>query len=128
MAANFDGLRFSHWQTELRADGIVVLAFDRQGTSVNAFSQDVLIELADILARLTIDPPKGMVLRSAQASGFIAGGALMGVVGAILKLADVDAKLTQWNSSTAASWVGLGMYLALIIYFAVHSLRAKKEE
>ena len=47
MAANFDGLRFSHWQTELRADGIVVLAFDRQGTSVNAFSQDVLIELAD---------------------------------------------------------------------------------
>mgnify|MGYP002236976689 CR=1 FL=1 len=60
------------------------------------------------------------------ASGFIAGGALMGVVGAILKFADVDWKLTQWNSSNAASWVGLGMYLALIIYFAVHSLRAKK--
>lgn len=53
---------------------------------------------------------------------------LMGVVGAILKFADVDWKLTQWNSSNAASWVGLGMYLALIIYFAVHSLRAKKEE
>ena len=52
MAANFDGLRFSHWQTELRADGIVVLAFDRHGASVNAFSQDVLIELADILERL----------------------------------------------------------------------------
>ena len=33
------------------------------------------------------------------ASGFIAGGALMGVVGAILKFADVDWKLTQWNSS-----------------------------
>ena len=62
------------------------------------------------------------------ASGFIAGGALMGVGGAILKFADVDWKLTQWNSSNAASWVGLGMYLALIIYFAVHSLRAKKEE
>lgn len=62
------------------------------------------------------------------ASGFIAGGALTGVVGAILKFADVDWKLTQWNSSNAASWVGLGMYLALIIYFAVHSLRAKKEE
>lgn len=61
------------------------------------------------------------------ASGFIAGGALMGVVGAILKFADVDWKLTQWNSSNAASWVGLGMYLALIIYFAVHSLRAKRK-
>ena len=76
MAANFDGLRFSHWQTELRADGIVVLAFDRHGASVNAFSQDVLIELADILERLTIDPPKGVVLRSAKASGFIAGADL----------------------------------------------------
>ena len=62
------------------------------------------------------------------ASGFIAGGALMGVVGAILKFADVDWKFTQWSNSNAASWVGLGMYLALIIYFAVHSLRAKKEE
>ena len=51
MSASFDGLRFSHWQTELRADGIVVLAFDRHGASVNAFSQDVLIELADILER-----------------------------------------------------------------------------
>ena len=38
MAANIDGLRFSHWQTELRADGIVVLAFDRHGASVHAFS------------------------------------------------------------------------------------------
>ena len=70
----------------------------------------------------------GMSQGTLIASGFIAGGALMGVVGAILKFADVDWKLTQWNSSNAASWVGLGMYLALIIYFAVHSLRAKKEE
>ena len=72
---------------------------------------------------------QNVIIQSIGASsGFIAGGALMGVVGAILKFADVDWKLTQWNSSNAASWVGLGMYLALIIYFAVHSLRAKKEE
>jgi len=76
MAANFDGLRFSHWQTELRSDGIVVLSFDRQGASVNAFSQDALIELSDLLERLAIDPPRGVVLRSAKASGFIAGADL----------------------------------------------------
>lgn len=76
MATTFDGLRFSHWQTELRDDGILVLSFDRQGKSVNAFSQDVLIELGDIVERLTIDPPKGLVLRSAKASGFIAGADL----------------------------------------------------
>ncbi len=76
MAANFDGLRFSHWQTELRSDGIVVLSFDRQGASVNAFSQDVLIELGDLIERLAIDPPKGVVICSAKSSGFIAGADL----------------------------------------------------
>ncbi len=76
MAANFDGLRFSHWQTELRSDGIVILSFDRQGASVNAFSQDALIELGDLIERLAIDPPRGVVLRSAKASGFIAGADL----------------------------------------------------
>ena len=76
MAANFDGLRFSHWQTELRSDGIVILSFDRQGASVNAFSQDALIELGDLLERLAIDPPRGLVLRSAKSSGFIAGADL----------------------------------------------------
>ena len=76
MAASFDGLRFSHWHTEQRADGIVVLGFDRQGASVNAFSQDVLIELGDIVERLAIDPPKGVVIRSAKPSGFIAGADL----------------------------------------------------
>ena len=53
MAASFDGLRFSHWHTELRSDGILVLSLDRQGAPVNALSQDVLIELADVL---DIDP------------------------------------------------------------------------
>ncbi|WP_454831524.1 3-hydroxyacyl-CoA dehydrogenase NAD-binding domain-containing protein [Pseudoxanthomonas wuyuanensis] len=76
MAANFDGLRFSHWQTELRSDGIVVLSFDRQGASVNAFSQDALIELGDVLERLAIEPPKGLLIRSAKAAGFIAGADL----------------------------------------------------
>lgn len=76
MAANFDGLRFSHWQTELRSDGIVVLSFDRQGASVNAFSQDALIELGDVIERLAIDPPKGLLIRSAKEAGFIAGADL----------------------------------------------------
>ncbi|KAF1709892.1 3-hydroxyacyl-CoA dehydrogenase [Pseudoxanthomonas kalamensis DSM 18571] len=76
MSASFDGLRFSHWQTELREDGIVLLSFDRQGAPVNAFSQDALIELSDLLERLAIDPPKGLVLRSAKANGFIAGADL----------------------------------------------------
>jgi 3-hydroxyacyl-CoA dehydrogenase/enoyl-CoA hydratase/3-hydroxybutyryl-CoA epimerase len=73
MIAGLDGLRFQHWQTEQRPDGVLVLSFDKAGSPVNTFSQDVLIELDALLERLALDPPKGLVLRSAKASGFIAG-------------------------------------------------------
>ena len=62
------------------------------------------------------------------ASGFIAGGALMGVVAAILKFAGVDFYLTEWAASSSAEWLALAMYIALAIYFTVHTLKAKKEE
>lgn len=73
MIAGLDGLRFSHWQAEQRDDGIVVLTFDRAGESVNTFAQDVLIELDKLVERLALDPPKGVVIRSGKAKGFIAG-------------------------------------------------------
>ncbi len=76
MLAGFDGLRFSHWVPEIRDDGVVVLSFDRADTSVNAFSQDALIELGDLIERIAIDPPKAVVIRSAKPSGFIAGADL----------------------------------------------------
>ena len=62
------------------------------------------------------------------ASGFIAGGALMGVVSAVLKFAGVDWYLSGWAASNAAEWTGLAMYVALACYFAWHTLRAKAEE
>ena len=71
--AGFDGLRFAHWQVEHRADGVVVVTIDRGGQSVNALSQDMLIELGTLVERLAIDPPRGVVFRSGKASGFVAG-------------------------------------------------------
>ena len=62
------------------------------------------------------------------ASGFIAGGALMGVVSAILKFAGVDWYLGEWAASNGAQWAAIGAYVLLICYFAWDSLRAKKEE
>ena len=62
------------------------------------------------------------------ASGFIAGGALMGVVAAVLKFVGVDLYMTEWAASSAAEWLALAMYIALAIYFTVHTLKAKKEE
>ena len=73
MLAGLDGLRFRHWRAEPAADGIVVLSFDRAGESVNTLAQDVLLELDGIIERLALDPPKGLVIRSAKAAGFIAG-------------------------------------------------------
>ena len=62
------------------------------------------------------------------ASGFIAGGALMGVVSAVLKFANVDWYLAGWASSKGAEWMAVVMYVAIIAYFAWHSLRAKAEK
>ncbi len=62
------------------------------------------------------------------ASGFIAGGALMGVVSAVLKFAGVDWYLGEWAASNGAQWAAIGAYVMLIGYFAWDSLRAKREE
>jgi 3-hydroxyacyl-CoA dehydrogenase / enoyl-CoA hydratase / 3-hydroxybutyryl-CoA epimerase len=72
-ASGFDGLRFRHWRADIRPDGAMVLSFDREGKSVNALSQAVLIELDSILERIVLDPPKALIVRSAKDKGFIAG-------------------------------------------------------
>jgi 3-hydroxyacyl-CoA dehydrogenase/enoyl-CoA hydratase/3-hydroxybutyryl-CoA epimerase len=70
---SFDGLRFRHWRLEARADGVIVVSIDRHGQAVNALSQEMLSELDALLERLAIDPPRGVVFRSAKATGFVAG-------------------------------------------------------
>ncbi len=62
------------------------------------------------------------------ASGFIAGGALMGVVSAILAFAGLDLELTGWAGSAGAQWLGIVMYGAIIAYFIWHARKAKIEE
>lgn len=67
------------------------------------------------------------------ASGFIAGGALMGVVSAILKFGNVDlvartADGSLFASTPWASFIALVMYIALIAYMIWDSKRAKIEE
>jgi 3-hydroxyacyl-CoA dehydrogenase / enoyl-CoA hydratase / 3-hydroxybutyryl-CoA epimerase len=69
----FEGLRFKHWSSERDTDGIVVLTFDREGSSVNTFARAVLDELSEIVERLSFEPPRGLVVRSGKAAGFIAG-------------------------------------------------------
>ena len=67
------------------------------------------------------------------ASGFIAGGALMGVVSAILKFCSVDvvartADGGYFNETPWAGLIALVMYIAIIVYMIWDSKRAKVEE
>ncbi|HEY0229841.1 MAG TPA: 3-hydroxyacyl-CoA dehydrogenase NAD-binding domain-containing protein [Dokdonella sp.] len=72
----FEGLRFQHWHPAQGDDGIVVLALNRAGSSVNALSRAVLDELAEIVERLSFEPPKGVIIRSSKAAGFVVGADL----------------------------------------------------
>ena len=62
------------------------------------------------------------------ASGFIAGGALMGVVSAIMRFAGINLVNTSWQSSTAGELLSLVAYACIIIYLAISSMRAAKNK
>jgi 3-hydroxyacyl-CoA dehydrogenase/enoyl-CoA hydratase/3-hydroxybutyryl-CoA epimerase len=69
----FEGLRFNHWKTSLDEHGIVTLSLDRAGSSVNAINRAVLDELGQIVERLAIEQPAGVIVHSAKAAGFAVG-------------------------------------------------------
>ena len=60
------------------------------------------------------------------ASGFIAGGALMGVVSAGLQFGGLNFANEAWTSTNYAQWLSLVMYIALIVYLAKASMSVKK--
>ena len=61
------------------------------------------------------------------ASGFIAGGALMGVVSAILKFANVDLYLSSWNAQYGEA-VAIVPYLALLGFLIWASMKTDKNQ
>ena len=61
------------WALERDADGIAWLSFDKPGSSTNVLSREALVELDSHLETFDTSPPRGVVIRSAKKSGFIAG-------------------------------------------------------
>lgn len=59
------------------------------------------------------------------ASGFIAGGALMGVVSALLKFLGVDWFLTGWNAQYGEA-LAIVPFLGIIAYMILSSMKTKK--
>jgi putative OPT family oligopeptide transporter len=59
------------------------------------------------------------------ASGFIAGGALMGVVSAIIKFTGTDLTNAVWMAKPYGEWLAIPMYLLIIFYLYRSSIKAK---
>lgn len=58
-------------------------------------------------------------------SGFIAGGALMGVVSAALRFGGVDFNYDGWWASSLSELLSLGMYCMLCIFLVKQSMKAR---
>ena len=61
------------------------------------------------------------------ASGFIAGGALMGVVSAAMRFGGIHLVNEEWAGSDLAEILALVMYIVIICYLGYSSLKAKKD-
>ena len=85
--------QWKNWRMARDDNNVAWLLIDRAGSSANTLSADVIAELADIIGVLERDLPKGLVIRSAKKSGFIAGADINMFKGA--STADISAALTQ---------------------------------
>ena len=68
-----DTSKWKHWRLARDGEGVAWLTFDKQDTSANTVSTEVLQELDAILDELDQQRPKGLVIRSVKDSGFCLG-------------------------------------------------------
>ncbi len=122
---------------------VLAILLDRIGIPALAFSLGMFIPLALNIPLLAggfiawligsrskdekinkIRKDKGTLL----ASGLMAGGAIMGVVSAILKYANVPLSMNEgYLNSSLFNILAIVMYIAICVYLVWHSLKAKPE-
>jgi 3-hydroxyacyl-CoA dehydrogenase / enoyl-CoA hydratase / 3-hydroxybutyryl-CoA epimerase len=64
---------WANWRMRTDEDGVAWLLLEKKDASANTLSEEVLTELDAVLEKLERDRPRGLVIRSAKPSGFIAG-------------------------------------------------------
>jgi 3-hydroxyacyl-CoA dehydrogenase/enoyl-CoA hydratase/3-hydroxybutyryl-CoA epimerase len=62
-----------HWKLKTDGDNLAWLLFDKADSPTNVLSAEVMAELDRILDGLAAQKPRGLIIRSAKESGFIAG-------------------------------------------------------
>lgn len=65
--------QYKHWTWHIDEDEYAWMILDKQGASTNTLSEEVMLELDGVIGALETAAPKGLILRSAKANGFIAG-------------------------------------------------------
>lgn len=115
------------------AGAVLALILNFLGVPVLAFALGMFIPLTlntpllvggaiSWLVKKKGDYDKGTLI----ASGFIAGGALMGVVSALVKFCGADCYLSEWASGSGAAIVAIVAYIALMAYFIFASKKTTK--
>src|SRR6476646_5934643 len=92
-----DQRNWRNWKLARDDVGIAWLVLDKPNSSANVLSEDVLVELDDVLATLERDLPKGVILRSGKPGGFIAGADIHEFSG-MTDVAAVETRLTHGNA------------------------------
>jgi 3-hydroxyacyl-CoA dehydrogenase/enoyl-CoA hydratase/3-hydroxybutyryl-CoA epimerase len=64
---------WQHWRLRSDEDNIAWLLFDKKDASANTLDEATLTELNAVLDKVEQERPRGLVIRSAKPSGFIAG-------------------------------------------------------
>src|SRR5580704_10323769 len=88
---------WANWRLRTDEDGIAWLLFDKKDSSANTLSEDVLTELNAVLEKIERDRPRGLVIRSAKRSGFIAGADIAQFRG-VTDPAQIETTLTRGHA------------------------------
>lgn len=116
------------------AGAVLALILNFMGVPVLAFALGMFIPLhlntpllvgGAISWFVTKKSPEANQKGTLIASGFIAGGALMGVVSALVKFCGAECYLSDWAASSGAAIVAIVAYAALITYFVIASKKTK---
>ena len=64
---------YRNWTLETDGDGIVWVSLNKADSSTNVLSAEVMSELDGVIEELAAQKPRGVIIRSAKETGFIAG-------------------------------------------------------
>ena len=92
-----DSGHLANWRLRTDEDGVAWLLFDKKDSGANTLDEATLTELNAVLDQIERDRPRGLVIRSAKRSGFIAGADIAQFRG-VTDTAQIEAMLAKGHA------------------------------